>query len=149
MEAKERFVPGMVALPFVVSVRASTPAVFRGPEDLRTFLQQALDDDERGLATHRLTLDEKAVDHLIRISVCPGHGHGRHGGVSFYRPTRRGTGPGPDSRLSGHGDQKQQHLRGLRSGPGSYPLHGQPAGAPAYPQCADPADERIGLWTEL
>jgi putative ATPase len=38
------------------------------PEHLRTILQQALDDAERGLAAHRLTLAEKAADHLIRIS---------------------------------------------------------------------------------
>lgn len=38
------------------------------PEHLRAILQRALDDAERGLAVHGLTLDEKAADHLIRIS---------------------------------------------------------------------------------
>ena len=38
------------------------------PEHLRAILQRALDDGERGLAAHQLTLDEKAADHMIRIS---------------------------------------------------------------------------------
>jgi putative ATPase len=38
------------------------------PEHLRAILQRALDDEERGLAAHHLTLDAKAADHLIRIS---------------------------------------------------------------------------------
>jgi putative ATPase len=37
-------------------------------EHLRSILQQALDDPERGLAAHRLALDEKAADHLVRLS---------------------------------------------------------------------------------
>ena len=38
------------------------------PDHLRTILQRALDDGDRGLAAHHLTLEEKAADHLIRIS---------------------------------------------------------------------------------
>ena len=38
------------------------------PEHLRTILHKALDDTERGLAAHRLRLDDKAADHLVRLS---------------------------------------------------------------------------------
>jgi len=46
----------------VITLKALTPA------DLKAVLDQALNDAERGLGHHRLTLTDDAADHLIRMS---------------------------------------------------------------------------------
>lgn len=46
----------------VITLKALTQA------DLKAVLNRALTDEERGLGSHRLALDDEAVDHLIRMS---------------------------------------------------------------------------------
>lgn len=46
----------------VITLKALTQA------DLKAVLNRALTDEERGLGTHRLALDDEAADHLIRMS---------------------------------------------------------------------------------